>query len=61
MTNTEKFEEVFGFPPHHNAKCVVPTEICNDFESCSKCPFRHWWSNEYKPCFTWKGANNETN
>lgn len=53
MTNAEKFEEVFGFPPHSNARCIAPKEICDEEEGCKTCPFRNWWNKEYKPCFVW--------
>ena len=62
MTNAEKFNEVFGYPPSPNARCVAPKAICDDFDTCRKCPFVDWWNKEYKPCFTWKGKDkDETN
>ena len=60
MTNAEKFKEVFGYPPSSNARCVAPKEICDDFDTCRKCPFSDWWNQEYKPCFIWKGDDNNT-
>lgn len=54
MTNAEKFQEVFGFPPGDNRKCIVPMAICNDFDTCRKCPFLNWWDKEYLPCFSLK-------
>ena len=54
MTNAEKYEEVFGFPPD-TANC--PTEDCiscpcsqKDKEQIRSCniPTYDWWNEEYK-------------
>lgn len=47
MTNAEKYEEVFGFPPD---KEMCPTERC---ENCPQSGYGcygvgEWWDKEYK-------------
>ena len=52
-TNAQIFEQVFGFPPHQNSRCLAPQKICFDFDTCRRCPFFNWWDKEYKPCFVY--------
>ena len=47
MTNAEKYQEVFGFPPD---KTTCPTECCEFCPANSKEPICvcKWWDEEYK-------------
>ena len=52
MTNSEKFESVFGFKPSDDAGCVAPAAVCDIQDGvCNDCPFDNWWNKEYKACF----------
>lgn len=53
-TNAEVFEDVFGFAPSPNARCVMPNRICKDYDDCKKCPFSDWWNKSYQECFKLK-------
>ena len=49
MTNAEKYQEVFGFPPDKGNCPAERCEIC----PCSvggkfNCFCRNWWDEEYK-------------
>lgn len=44
MTNAEKYQEVFGFPPD---KGSCPTEDCK-FCPAKPCNSYDWWNEEYK-------------
>ena len=48
MTNAQVFEQVFGYPPSPNARCVAPKEICDDYDTCRGCPFADWWNKKYE-------------
>lgn len=48
MTNAEKYEEVFGFPPD-TGNC--PTELCSECPGHVDDNFNctcNWWNEEYK-------------
>lgn len=52
MTNAEKYQEVFGFPPD---KEQCPTDNCKfcpcsqmKIEWISECMTYDWWNSEYK-------------
>lgn len=49
MTNAEKYQEVFGFPPE---KRNCPTKECDicpiDKEGLSCATTEDWWDEEYK-------------
>ena len=49
MTNAEKYQEVFGFPPD---KGNCPTELCENCPSNDvgkfNCLSSNWWNEEYK-------------
>lgn len=64
MTNANKFKEVFGFLPD-TSQCPAPQMVCKEQgkkypnsieEMCGNCPFHHWWSKEYMPCFKLKDS-----
>lgn len=52
MTNMEKFEEIYGFPPNINP-CIIPKTICPAEKSafpaqvCANCKYQYWWDNQY--------------
>lgn len=50
MTNAQKYEEVFGFPPD---KVGCPTKTCdecpvNGKNLLSPCACEKWWNSKYK-------------
>lgn len=48
MTNAEKYQEVFGFPPEH---CNCPTEdcsVCPEHKGARRCFNPKWWDEKYK-------------
>lgn len=50
MTNTQKYEEIFGFPPD---KVGCPTKTCDECpvkgkNLLSPCNTEEWWDSEYK-------------
>ena len=52
MTNAEKYQEVFGFPPD---KASCPTRLCKNCpvspdkkNTCNAGYQYHWWDEEYK-------------
>lgn len=56
MTNTQKFEQIFGFVPNSDV-CTLPQEVCKRMMEkkgknleyvCKECPFVDWWNEEYK-------------
>jgi hypothetical protein len=49
MTNTEKYQEVFGFPPD-KGKCPAEScEVCpSKVVGKSICIYSNWWNEEYK-------------
>ena len=46
MTNAQKYEEVFGFPPEK----ACPTECCSDcpLHEEKDCHCEEWWDSEYE-------------
>lgn len=47
MTNAQKYEEIFGFPPD---KAMCPAEkcaICPMMKKTESCESENWWSAEY--------------
>ena len=45
MTNAQKYEEVFGFPPD---KFSCPMEECDKCPCNYNCDSYSWWDSEYK-------------
>ena len=47
MTNAEKYQEVFGFPPDKGCCPAERCEICPGHAEECLCTFK-WWDEEYK-------------
>lgn len=49
MTNAEKYQEVFGFPPDKGNCPAERCEICPSNDGCHfKCLHCNWWDEDYK-------------
>lgn len=49
MTNAEKYQEVFGFPPDKGNCPAERCEVCPMNDDCHfKCLRCNWWNQEYK-------------
>lgn len=48
MTNTDKFEKVFGFKPNNNCCPFTADDVCAAQDCCEGCPRDNFWDKEWK-------------